>query len=140
MADYFTQGVVRTPIHISKDTIEILSQGRDGLDGSEWGFPEGFPEVDPDRFNIFSGEIEEWKEHGEDACYIYFEEGWEDSDLQILAWLLRRSGKERCYLEWANTCSKMRADGFGGGAAVIFADGTIKSFSTYEWLIAEEGK
>lgn len=35
--------------------------------------------------------------------------------------------------EWANTCSKMRADGFGGGACVVTAD-DMEFVNTGSWI------
>lgn len=36
-------------------------------------------------------------------------------------------------IEWANTCNKMRPDGFGGGAAVVTATG-VETITTDAWL------
>ena len=37
------------------------------------------------------------------------------------------------WVEWANTCSKPRLDGFGGGAAVM-AGGKVFSINTSAWI------
>ena len=36
-------------------------------------------------------------------------------------------------VEWANSCSKMRPDGFGGGAAVVTAT-EVEYITTHEWI------
>ena len=36
-------------------------------------------------------------------------------------------------VEWANTCNKMRPDGFGGGAAVVTA-ASVEYITTHEWI------
>lgn len=36
-------------------------------------------------------------------------------------------------IEWANTCNKMRPDGFGGGAAVVTAT-RVEYITTHEWI------
>lgn len=36
-------------------------------------------------------------------------------------------------IEWANSCSQMRPDGFGGGAAVVTAV-EVQTITTHEWI------
>lgn len=67
---------------------------------------------------------------GEDVVSIDVEDGWID----ILQDIIRRSVTLTFLaLETAHTCSKMRADGFGGGAIVVTAD-TVDMMSTSQFI------
>jgi len=52
----------------------------------------------------------------------------------LMVYYLRTFHPKGCFsIIWADTCSKPRLDGFGGGAHFVTADG-IQSMSVYDWV------
>lgn len=78
-------------------------------------------------------EIEKSAE-GVDRLWIKAEENGNPEGLACLlqGWLAETKSGESISLLWSETCSKMRPDGFGGGAFFITADG-LESTSAYQW-------
>lgn len=70
-----------------------------------------------------------------EMVYLFAEDGFMDVDMYFLQWALQNMPAE---VEWisveiANTCDKMRPDGFGGAAWFITRD-DIQIMSTSEWI------
>ena len=77
--------------------------------------------------------------------WLYAEE---NGDLDHLAQILAEYQEKYdlakpLILEWANTCSKLRTDGFGGGAVAIYK-GTLEWFNPYDqasrWIAEQKEK
>lgn len=76
-----------------------------------------------------------WRDQGDDGIWINADENI-DVDLMIViiqAYLKKFHPKKFMGFEWANTCSKPRLDGFGGGAVYISAD-EVEFTNTSHWL------
>ena len=70
------------------------------------------------------------------SCYLYFEEYLDDFSLHVLQQILKKihpTSVPHIVVEYANTCSKMRRDGFGGGGAIITRD-KIHRTNTAQWI------
>jgi hypothetical protein len=84
-------------------------------------------------------ELEEAGGEG-DTFYLYADDRLEDRDLAFLEWVLRTSPEDKLpfiTVEFAHTCSKMRAGEFGGGAWFITRSGT-EMVHTGSWLYQRE--
>jgi hypothetical protein len=107
----------------AEQAVELLARYDEGeIEVDDEGrVPEG---IDPDRilpeceYLGFQAEVEEA------GLWIYAEEvGTPEFVVPLVQAYLRRFDPQGCHgFEWANTCSKMRIDEFGGGAVFITAD------------------
>lgn len=94
---------------------------------------DGDPD-DPSDFQVTSYEIrKEGGVHAEILCIYGEEGGLEKAALFIQQVLIHIDSAEPVTLEWAETCSKPRPGGFGGGAMVIGRD-RIVSCSTRDMV------
>jgi hypothetical protein len=166
MADYFTQAVVLPEaLPASKFHLNVLTEIRDKI-GFNSGvcFTKADYEGEEEFFEKFleacreMGILEEEEGEGyfvnrdvalgldygkgnnQGDSYFYCEEFFGDYDLVFLQWLLKQLPEEEYPLlevQWSNTCSKMRSDGYGGGAAIITRK-RIYHWTSYQW--AEQTK
>lgn len=75
----------------------------------------------------------------EGLVYLYCEEYCGDEAIDVLEAVLKRLPEDKVpyiYLEAAQTCSKMRSDGFGGFAWFISRE-FIHWVSTGQWLVQQ---
>jgi hypothetical protein len=77
----------------------------------------------------------EWEIDDEDGLWIYAEESGDPDSAALLVQKFLATHRPNAYVgfEWAATCSKMRLDEFGGGAAIITAT-EITWNSTSAWV------
>jgi len=82
-----------------------------------------------------------WEYQHNNSFFIYSEVcGNVEALAVLLQEYLRRFDPECCIeIEWANTCSTMRAGEFGGGACVVRATGT-KWHLVAQWLLEQREK
>jgi hypothetical protein len=70
-----------------------------------------------------------------DAMHVWFRT--ETESLEAMADLVRiflcKFDEKPWSFEWANTCSKLRTDGFGGGAGFVTKD-KVEFFTTNHWI------
>ena len=84
-------------------------------------------------------EVEEDNRNG--AWYVLVSESGQGGDLASLmdtvaSWQRKNKIMEPFAVEWANTCSKMRTDGFGGGAVLAYR-GCVRWQSTSDWVFKQ---
>ena len=152
MADYFSQAVVSPELPLRDIHFRIF----DLLRGNEEGKVEDPEEVAilRDHFGALMEEGEVREDYSPGALsfykqedgryYCYCEEGYfDDSVLRYLQWVLTTLDEAEfpCIsIEVAYTCSKMRADGFGGSAFLVTRDDT-HAVHTGTWLaLAQKGQ
>ena len=131
MADYFTQvsfAFSATPIEANK-IAAVLEMDGSTLDEVE--YPDILKSVWPSAAAMFAvlsdTPVDDWLQLGvEDTSY---EDGdfWisgSSPNLEAIAVMLQAILQldQPVVMEWANTCTKLRLDAFGGGVAVIFKD------------------
>lgn len=155
MTDYFTQWVVplklenkeeikwvkrvNSDLHRLCELAEDLSSDEDHKEYHELKKVLGdiatpFGEDNRDYVSFgFDVELASDKKSGT-AYYISDENGDPEQVAAVLqAFLKQFHPDRRMSFEWADTCSKMRSEGFGGGAVFITAT-DIQYMSTSEWL------
>lgn len=124
MANHYTQ--FSLVIHGKQNQIEDLFHTFTKEEGNEYGY---------------ACDVEMQKE----SLWLY---SWEDCDLERIASILAEYQEkyhltEPIILEWANTCSKLRTDGFSGGAVAVYK-GTVKWFNPYDqasrWIAEQKGE
>ena len=145
MANYSTQAVVNPRLPLDDRSRAVLAWCR-----FELAYPEDA--TDPTQLKQDLVDVgflsQDDKEDPEGRCdgltaaheedglsYLYAEEHLDSGVRLFLEWLIRRLPATYPWItvEWADTCSKMRNDGFGGGAWFITREGT-EYVHTSKWL------
>jgi hypothetical protein len=127
MADMYTQGVIWPPV--PNDLLDDLTKDRLAACGIEW------EDAGHDRLYLFASD-------GPYNGMIYLNNDQEPTEVDYVELLqqliIRSAGRLKALtIEAADTCSKMRPDGFGGWAMIITAMGCTDDtqyLSTYEWI------
>lgn len=141
MADYFTRGVVRPSLPLTEEqravmllyTDEVSSETpeEDLLPGEKL-----FLEIFPESEDCWGGSLGLAREKDGEEYYLFAEESLGDMDLRFLQHVLDGLDSEKypyITVEYAHTCSKMRPDGWGGGAWFITREG-VEYVNTGSWL------
>jgi len=150
MADYYTQfsSIIR---HITKKERKWLEQflsipDEEALE-DEALLKKWMEERDNPPYDVYDEEPEFWPhfqyeftktEDGKTGFWIHsYEYGNLDFIEHVVQCFLKKFRPKECFtLEWSNTCSKLRTDGFGGGALFVTAE-EKKFISTSSWLDGE---
>lgn len=110
MADYYTMFSANLPLTNEKEKVWCEVRLRK-LSGEE---DENGCSMFPDKYEVQDGNV--WicsEESGDVEKVADFVQSFLQAFNKKFAWSL----------EWSNSCSKMRTDGFGGGAVVVTAEG-----------------
>lgn len=108
--------------------LEILIEDAIEHDGNDLFDPDSNP-----------GEMRVRAEGTEVWIYDDSGDGSVESAVIAVEWLLGKPGAPKSVgFEWANTCSKPRPDGFGGGAVLVTLDST-RWMTTGGWLVKAMG-
>ena len=148
MADYWTQGTVSPCLPLDNDALEALGlHSEDLVYHEEEGRYEGSTAAEV----IFASWLNSWGGRDDGrigicfnytteatlsglSCYLYFEDYLDDFSVHVLQQLLKKMASvPHIVVEYVNTCSKMRQDGFGGGAIIITRD-KIHRANTSQWI------
>lgn len=151
MADYWTQGTVSPRLPLDNETVAALGlHSEDLVYHEEEGRYEGSTAAEV----IFASWLNSWggRDDGRiGICfnymtqatsngfspylyYLYFEEYLDDFSVHVLQQILKKMPSvPHIVVEYVNTCSKMRQDGFGGGAIIITRD-KIHRANTSQWI------
>ena len=153
MADYWNQGTVSPCLPLDNDVLEALGlHSEDIVHNEEEGQYEGSTAAEV----IFASWLNSWDGRDDDCVgtclnytaeatrsgfiphiyYLYFEEYLDDFSVHVLQQILKKmapASVPHIVVEYANTCSKMRQDGFGGGAIIITRD-KIHRMNTSQWV------
>lgn len=129
MADYYTQ---------FSQTLDVPDQWTAGLlprkglleAWTSWWNELIYEGEDEDLFGECSIELS----HG--TPWLYAEEGGNvETAATVIEEYLRFFGFQKEYgvlLSWANTCSKMRTDGFSGGGMVVTREGVVSTAQSWD--------
>lgn len=141
MADYFLKGTVQPFLPLTEAQLECLHLNTDDL--PEYDDPDAtdgeklFLEMFPEHEDCWLGSIGLTAEKVEDGTYyLYAEEHAGDMAFNFLQEVLLGLDKEKyphIVFEYAHVCSRMRPDGFGGGAWVITRGRTFE-MNSGTWL------
>lgn len=139
MADYFTTFSFEISKKDADFPLEDIAQLIDAYREREY---DNLPTWYKDKFSINDfGEdtVEEYMNIGykleDEYLWIYSEEYPNIDSLVSIIYSVMKYYNSNKYVsfEYANTCNKLRLDGFGGGAIFIARSG-IKYYSTYDWI------
>lgn len=140
MADYYSQATVVPSLKLSAEEMKFLHWLQHDLSDTVSDIPQEYLLACKDMGIIRGGEIGEFDFYGidyeedGDAWYFFSPEYYPDGATDFFQWYLRKHLEVPFIrVEMAYTCSKMRADGFGGGALHITTN-KVEFFSTHDWL------
>lgn len=148
MPDNFCKATVTPYLKLHPRTVELLREMGDGAplspeDIAAFKIPEQWLQPgEGERYVLYdvasSARDAGIENNGDGAYYIFYENGLGEFGTDLLEWLLLHSENEYCYVEGADTCSKMRPGEFGGFAIVLWKHVshavTSAHYSTGSWI------
>ncbi len=145
MADYYTQGTVTPLLPLNDHTVAALNLNIEDLiyieDEDRYCGRSVAEAILADWVATWDGEVDEFPfvsfsvEDVDGKTYLYFDERFGDFEIHVLQEILKDVPEDIPFIvvEYANTCSRMRQDGFGGGALIITRD-KIHRMNTSQWI------